>query len=164
MYEGKMVFSQVMDHAPQHLFRKCVKRYGSNRHVKSFPCWSQFLCMAFAQLSYRASLRDIEISLRAHGCKLYHMGIHGQVCEGKFKTPEGRKILVSENTPFCGFVVCDLTTKVERWLEFEKDYKLMPDKLGWFRWHDNINLYLEVVSWDKVLRDAEMRNRYFSTS
>ncbi|TNC82846.1 MAG: ATP-binding protein [Oleiphilus sp.] len=84
-----------------------------------------------------------------------------QVREGKYKTPEGRKILVSENTPFYGYVVCDLTAKVEKWLEFEKDYKPMPDKLGWFRWHDNINLYLEVVSWDKVLRDAEMRNRIF---
>jgi serine/threonine protein kinase len=84
-----------------------------------------------------------------------------QVRDGKYKTPEGRKILVSDNTPFYGYVVCDLTSKVEKWLEFEKDYKPMPDKLGWFRWHDNINLYLEVVSWDKVLRDAEMRNRIF---
>jgi len=84
-----------------------------------------------------------------------------QVREGKFKTPEGRKILVSDNTPFYGYVVCDLTPKVEKWLEFEKDYKPMPDKLGWFRWHDNINLYMEVLSWDKVLRDAGMRNNIF---
>ncbi len=84
-----------------------------------------------------------------------------QVREGKFKTPEGRRILVSDNTPFYGYVVCDLTSKVEKWLEFEKDYKPMPDKLGWFKWHDNINLYMEVISWDKVLRDAEMRNRIF---
>ena len=42
MYEGKLVFSQVMDHSPQHVFRKCVRQYGGNRHVKSFPCWSQF--------------------------------------------------------------------------------------------------------------------------
>lgn len=84
-----------------------------------------------------------------------------QVRDGKFKTPEGRKILVSENTPFYGYVVCDLTSKVENWLELEKDYKPMPDKLGWFKWHENINLYVEVVSWDKVLRDAEMRNRIF---
>lgn len=84
-----------------------------------------------------------------------------QVRDGKFKTPEGRKILVSENTPFYGYVVCDLTPKVEKWLEFEKDYKPMPDKLGWFKWHDNINLYMEVISWDKVLRDAEMRNKIF---
>lgn len=84
-----------------------------------------------------------------------------QVREGKFKTPEGRKILIAPNTPFYGYVVCDLTSKVESWLEYEKDYKPMPDKLGWFKWHDNINLYMEVISWDKVLRDAEMRNRIF---
>ncbi|MCB9989324.1 MAG: sensor histidine kinase [Rhodospirillales bacterium] len=84
-----------------------------------------------------------------------------QVREGKYKTPEGRKILVSSNTPFYGYVVCDLTPKVEKWLEIEKDYKPMPDGLGWFRWHDNINLYMEVIGWDKVLRDAEMRNRIF---
>jgi hypothetical protein len=84
-----------------------------------------------------------------------------QVREGKFKTPEGRKIHIAQNTPFYGYVVCDLTPKVENWLEFEKDYKPMPDRLGWFRWHDNINLYMEVISWDKVLRDAEMRNRIF---
>ncbi|QEY15786.1 ATP-binding protein [Cellvibrio sp. KY-GH-1] len=84
-----------------------------------------------------------------------------QVREGKFKTPEGRKIHIAQNTPFYGYVVCDLTQKVENWLEFEKDYKPMPDRLGWFRWHDNINLYMEVISWDKVLRDAEMRNRIF---
>lgn len=84
-----------------------------------------------------------------------------KVREGKFKTPQGRKILVSENTPFYGYVVCDITEKVEKWLEFEKDYKPMPDRLGWFRWHDNINLYMEVLSWDKVLRDADMRNKIF---
>jgi len=84
-----------------------------------------------------------------------------KVREGKFKTPQGRKILVSENTPFYGYVVCDLTEKVEKWLEFEKDYKPMPDRLGWFKWHDNNNLYMEVLSWDKVLRDANMRNKIF---
>ncbi len=91
MYEGKLVFSQVMDHAPQHLFRKCVRRYGGNRYVKSFPCWSQFLCMAFAQLSYRASLRDIEISLRAHRRKLYHMGIHGNISRNTLANANRRR-------------------------------------------------------------------------
>ena len=91
MYEGKLVFSQVMDHAPHHLFRKCVRRYGGNRYVKSFPCWSQFLCMAFAQLSYRASLRDIEISLRAHRRKLYHMGIHGNISRNTLANANRRR-------------------------------------------------------------------------
>jgi hypothetical protein len=81
--------------------------------------------------------------------------------EGKYKTPEGRSIKVAANTPFYGYVVCDLTNKVEKWLEFEKNFDPMPDRLGWFDWFKNINLYVEVVSWDKVLRDAKMRNRIF---
>ncbi|MDM8549390.1 ATP-binding protein [Desulfobacterales bacterium HSG2] len=81
--------------------------------------------------------------------------------EGKYKTPQGRKILVSDNTPFYGYVICDLTAKVEKWLDKEKDFKPMPDRLGWFRWRENINLYIEVLSWDKVLQDATMRNKIF---
>lgn len=80
---------------------------------------------------------------------------------GKFKTPEGRNIRVSEMTPFYGYVVCDLTAKVEEWLKTEKNFKRMPDGLGWFNWIDNINLYVEVLSWEKILRDAQMRNRIF---
>lgn len=81
--------------------------------------------------------------------------------DGKYKTPEGRKMLVAENTPFYGYVVCDLTTKIEAWLLREKNFTPMPDRLGWFQWISNINLYVEVVSWEKVIRDAKMRNRIF---
>jgi len=81
--------------------------------------------------------------------------------DGKYKTPEGRKILVGDNTPFYGYLVCDLTPKVESWLEREKNFKPMPDRLGWFQWMGNINLYVEVISWDKVLKDAKMRNQIF---
>ncbi len=81
--------------------------------------------------------------------------------DGKYTTPQGRKMLVAENTPFYGYVVCDLTPKVEAWLEREKDFKPMPDRLGWFKWMGNINLYVEVISWDKVLKDAKMRNQIF---
>ena len=81
--------------------------------------------------------------------------------DGKYTTPEGRKIMVSDNTPFYGYVVCDLTTKVETWLIREKNFKPMPDRLGWFQWIENINLYIEVISWDKVLKDVNMRNRIF---
>ena len=80
---------------------------------------------------------------------------------GKYKTPEGRKILVTDNTPFYGYVVCDLTPKIESWLQLEKDFRPMPDGLGWFQWMGNINLYIELISWDKVLKDAQMRNRIF---
>lgn len=81
--------------------------------------------------------------------------------DGKFDTPQGRRIQVAENTPFYGVVVCDITPKVENWLSREKDFKPMPDRLGWFQWFDNINLYVEVNSWDKVLKDAKVRNRIF---
>lgn len=81
--------------------------------------------------------------------------------EGKYRTPEGRGIRVSESTPFYGYVVCDLTPRVERWLRLEKNFTRMPDGLGWFLWFGNINLYVEVLSWDKVFRDAEMRNKIF---
>ena len=84
-----------------------------------------------------------------------------KIRDGDGKTPQGRKILVAENTPFYGYVVCDLTSKVEAWLEREKNFKPMPDRLGWFQWLENINLYIEVISWDKVLKDAKMRNRIF---
>jgi len=84
-----------------------------------------------------------------------------QIREGKFKTPAGRDILVNTTTPFYGYVVCDLTGKVKKWLEFEQQFTPMPDGLGWFRWFDKINLYMEVVSWTKLLRDAEMRNKVF---
>lgn len=83
------------------------------------------------------------------------------IVDGKFKTPEGMKMLVAPNTPFYGFVVCDLTPKVEKWLLREKNFKPMPDGQGWFLWQDNNNLYIEVLSWDKVLRDAQMRNKVF---
>ncbi len=81
--------------------------------------------------------------------------------EGKYKTHQGRKINIADNTPFYGYVVCDLNAKVEKWLLTEKDFKPMPDRLGWFNWMGNINLYIEVLSWDKVMKNAEMRNRVF---
>ncbi len=79
MYTGKLIFSQVIDHLPLHTFRRCVKRYGGNHKIKSFTCLDQYLCMVFAQLTYRESLRDIEACLRAQKSKLYHMGLRGQV-------------------------------------------------------------------------------------
>lgn len=81
--------------------------------------------------------------------------------EGKFKTPTGRDIVVNDTTPFYGYVVCDLTAKVKKWLELEKNFTPMPDGLGWFHWFGNISLYMEVISWTKLLRDAEMRNKIF---
>jgi hypothetical protein len=76
---GKTIFSQLMDFIPPYEFQKCVDRYSGNYKVKTFSCWDQYLCMAFAQLTYRESLRDIQVCLRAAHTKLYHMGIRGNV-------------------------------------------------------------------------------------
>jgi hypothetical protein len=76
---GKTIFSQLMDFLPSHEFRRCVDRYNGNYKLQRFSCWDQFLCMAFAQLTYRESLRDIEACLRCAGTKLYHMGIRSRV-------------------------------------------------------------------------------------
>ena len=76
---GKILFSQLMDFLPTYEFRQCVERYDGNYKIKSFSCWDQYLCMAFAQLTYRESLRDIQACLRAAQVKLYHMGIRGKV-------------------------------------------------------------------------------------
>jgi hypothetical protein len=79
MHTGKTVFAQLMDFIPMYEFRNCVERYRGNYKVKSFSCWDQYLSMAFAQLTYRESLRDIEACLRAAQPKLYHLGIRGKV-------------------------------------------------------------------------------------
>jgi hypothetical protein len=79
MNSGRTVFSQVMDFLPLREFHQCVERYRGNYKVKDFACLDQFLCLAFAQLTYRESLRDIEACLRSRQSKLYHMGIRGHV-------------------------------------------------------------------------------------
>ena len=79
MHTGKLVFAQVMEHLPLTTFRRCVARHRGEHKVKRFSCFDQYLCMAFAQLTYRESLRDIEACLRAQASKLYHMGIRSQV-------------------------------------------------------------------------------------
>ena len=79
MNTGKTIFSQIMEFLPLYEFHKCIQRYHGDYKVKSFSCTDQFLCMAFAQLTYRESLRDIEACLRSMRSKLYHMGIRGQV-------------------------------------------------------------------------------------
>ncbi len=79
MHSGRIIFSQLMSFLPKHEFNKCVHRYRGEYHIRSFSCFDQFLCMAFAQLTYRESLRDIEICLRALQPKLYHAGVRGKV-------------------------------------------------------------------------------------
>ena len=79
MNTGKIILSQIMSYLPTYEFRRCVQRYRGNHKVKYFSCWDQYLCMAFAQLSFRESLRDIITCLRAMQNKLYHTGIRGNI-------------------------------------------------------------------------------------
>jgi len=79
MYTGKIVLSQIMEFLPMYEFQKCVNRYQGNRKIRRFSCLDQFLCMAFAQLTFRESLRDVESCLRSVNTKLYHMGIRGSI-------------------------------------------------------------------------------------
>ena len=79
MFAGRTVFAQLIDHVPPHEFHKCVVRYRGNYKLRGFSCLDQFLCLAFAQLTFRESLRDIEACLRSVEGKLYHMGFRGKV-------------------------------------------------------------------------------------
>jgi Transposase DDE domain/Domain of unknown function (DUF4372) len=79
MNSGRTLFSQMIDHLPQHEFRKCVARYRGNHRTRTFSCWDQLLCMAFAQFTFRESLRDIVTCLGSVGTGRYHMGIRGKL-------------------------------------------------------------------------------------
>ena len=79
MNAGKTVFAQILEHLPRYEFDKFVKKYEGNHRVRRFPCYDQFLCLAYAQLTYRESLRDIETCLNSHHEKLYHIGFRGQI-------------------------------------------------------------------------------------
>ena len=91
MYTGKLVFAQLMDHLPMHRLRRAVARYGGHYKVRRFSCPDQYRCMAFAQLTYRESLRDIEACLRAQRAKLYHMGIRGPIARSTLADANERR-------------------------------------------------------------------------
>jgi Domain of unknown function (DUF4372) len=79
MYDGRFIFTQLMDFLPRHQFNRCVDKYQGNYRTRKFSCYDQWLCMAFAQLTYRTSLRDTVICLEVLSPKLYHVGIRGSV-------------------------------------------------------------------------------------
>ena len=146
MYAGKLIFSQVMEHLPLHVFHKCVARYQGDFKVQEFSCLDQYLCMAFAQLTYRESLRDIEACLRAQKNKLYHMGIRSSVSRNNLANankvrdwhiyadlahsliPTARKLYVNdgfalelENTVYAlDATTIDLCLSVFPWANFRK--------------------------------------------
>jgi len=91
MNQGRSLFAQLIAHLPHYELARCVARYGGNRRVRRFSCSDQFLCMAFAQLTFRDSLRDTVCSLRASGTTLYHLGIRGRVCKSTLADANERR-------------------------------------------------------------------------
>ena len=141
MFAGKLVFAQVIDHLPLQTFRQCVKRYQGNHKVKEFTCLDQFLCMAFAQLTYRESLRDIEACLRAQSNKLYHMGIRSQVA---------RNTLANANRVRDWRIYADLAHSlipVARKLYLNEDFGLELDQTVYALDATTIDLCLSLFPW-----------------
>lgn len=141
MHVGKLVFSQVIDHVPMHTFRRCVARYDGNRYKKTFSCLDQYLCMAFAQLTYRESLRDIEACLRAQKDKLYHMGIRGSV---------SRSTLADANQRQDWRIYADLAQaliRIARPLYAEEDLGLDLDNTVYALDASTVDLCLSVFPW-----------------
>ena len=141
MYTGQLVFSQVTDHLPMHTFRRCVQRYQGERYVKRFRCLDQYLSMAFAQLTFRESLRDIEACLRAHQSKLYHMGIRTRIV---------RSTLSDANEQRDWRIYADFAQaliRVARPLYAEEDLGLELDNTVYALDASTIDLFLTVFPW-----------------
>jgi hypothetical protein len=122
MHQGQLVFAQLMHHLPLTTFRRCVARYTGEHKVKSFSCLDQYLCMAFAQLTFRESLRDIEASLRAQAAKLYHLGIRGNVSRNTLAnanaTEEPFGVDLAETVYALDATTIDLCLSVFPWAPF----------------------------------------------
>ena len=141
MYTGKLVFAQVMEHMPMNVFRRCVQTYNGNHKIQSFSCLDQFLCMAFAQLTYRESLRETEICLRAQSRKLYHMGIRGGIA---------RNTLSNANKVRDWRIYADFAQaliKIARLLYAEEDLGLELNNTVYALDSSTIDLCLSVFPW-----------------
>lgn len=147
MNTGRTVFAQLMDFIPSFHFHQCVDRYNGNYKVKSFSCLDQFLCMAFAQLTYRESLRDIEACLRGAKPKLYHMGIRGKV---------SRNTLAHANETRDWRIYADfaqILIKKARQLYAGEDFGLELDQTVYAFDSTTIDLCLSVFPWAKFRKN-----------
>jgi len=146
MHQGTTIFAQIMDFLPKHKFRKCVARYSGNYRTRSFSCFDQFMCMAFAQLTYRESLRDIECCLRAMHEKLYHMGIRGKV---------SRSTLAYANENRDWRIYCDFAQILiheARQLYINEDFGLELEQTVYALDSSTIDLCLSVFPWARFRR------------
>jgi len=146
MNTGRTVFAQLMEFFPSYEFRKCVEQYNGNHKVISFTCLDQFLCMAFAQLTYRESLRDIEACLRGAKPKLYHMGIRSKV---------SRNTIAHANETRDWRIYADFAQvliKIARELYAEEDFGLELDQTVYAFDSTILDLCLSVFPWAKFRR------------
>ena len=146
MHSGRLVFSQVMDYLPLHTFRRCVQRYHGHHKVRHFTCLDQYLSMAFAQLTYRESLRDIEACLRAQQNKLYHIGIRNNV----FRNTLANANRVRDWRIYAEFAHCLIDTA--RGLYVNEDFGVELDQTVYALDSTTINLCLSVFPWAQFRR------------
>jgi len=143
---GKSIFSQLMDFVPRYEFHKCVQRYNGHHKVKTFSCWDQFLTMAFAQLTYRESLRDIQACLRAAGTKLYHLGIRSRV---------SRNTLANANQVRDWRIYADFAQRLigqARRLYANEEFGVELDQTAYALDSTTIDLCLSLFPWAKFRR------------
>lgn len=143
---GRTVFSQLMDLLPLREFRKCVARYRGNYKVQHFSCLDQFLCMAFAQLTYRESLRDIEVCLRAMQPKLYHMGIRSRVSRSTLADANERR----DWRIYADFAQVLITTAKR--LYANEDFGIELDSTAYALDSTTIDLCLSLFPWARFVR------------
>jgi len=141
MYTGKTVFSQVMDYLPMYEFRKCVDRYNGNYHTSSFSCMDQYFCMAFAQLTYRESLRDIEACLRSRREKLYHLGIRGRISRSTIAEANEKRDW-RMYTDFCQIMISQA-----RCLYADEDFGVELKQIAYALDSTTIDLCLSLFPW-----------------
>jgi len=146
MYTGRIVFSQLMDFMPMTDFRRCVRRYRGNYRVRTFRCLDHFLCMAFAQLTFRESLRDIETCLRAMQPKLYHTGIRGKVSRNTLaKANEKRDWRI-----YADFA--EVLIRIARKLYAEDDFGVTLEQTAYVFDSTTIDLCLTLFPWAQFRR------------
>jgi hypothetical protein len=141
MYSGRMIFSQLLDFVPRYEFQRCVRRYQGNYRVRTFPCFTQLLCMTFAQLTFRESLRDIEICLGALSPKLYHVGIYN---------PVSRSTLADANEKRDWRIYRDFTgvlIKIARELYGHDEFGVQLDRVAYVLDSTTIDLCLSLFPW-----------------
>lgn len=141
MYAGKIVFAQLTAHLPLKAFHRCVKKYRGDYRVHSFSCYDQFLCMAFAQLTFRESLRDIESCLRAMRAKLYHCGIRGNVSRSTLSD-------ANENRDWRIFAeYAQILIRIARRLYEHDEFGVELEETVYALDSTTIDLYLSVFPW-----------------